>query len=71
MFTAVVVTAAITAVVAFPAGILLAKTVISDTERIKVHFTQEMEEVKAFVEQENAKIREEVKSAIERAAKKL
>lgn len=71
MFTAVIVTAAITALVAFPAGVLFHSRVVSEAASIKAHVTAEVTSTELRIAEDLKAVREDLKSAVEKFGQKL
>lgn len=71
MFTAVIVTAAITALVAFPAGVLFHSRVVSESASIKAHVTAEVTATEQRIEKVFDSVRGELKTAVEKFGQKL
>ena len=67
MFTAI----AISALVAFVAGVVFHKYVVSEAATVKAHVTAEVNAVKTATAAEFASLRAELKSAIEKVAQKV
>lgn len=71
MFTAVVVAVAVTALVAFAAGVVFHKYVISEAASIKAHVTNEVTSTEQKIVGEFESVRADLKAAVEKFGQKL